>query len=163
LAQHVAAELGQVAQAVCLVGGVELYRSLGFTVIPDAAPDRGPLSGLEAGLLSPEASEWNLIVACDMPRVSANLFRTLADEAKRAPLEIDCVVPKSTESGKLQPLCAVYRRRCGMVVHQALEAGVRRITDVVATLEAQFWPIRDIYSFQNVNTPPEWAQFLNDR
>lgn len=128
-------------------------------VIPDFAQGRGPLSGLEAALLSPYAGEWNLIAACDMPRIHNRLFRNLVDAIEPG---ADCIVPRSA-SGKLEPLCALYKKSCAPVVSAALENGTRRVVDAVGMLQAKFWPIPDADLFQNVNTAPEWDKFLNDR
>ena len=162
LAQHVAEQVQKVANPVCFVGNAAVYGHFGLPVIPDAVANRGPLSGIEAALLSPFASEWNVIVACDLPRIDAQFLQALANAAFETDAQVDCVVPQ-TASGKLEPLYALYRKRCGLVAQQALAHGTRRVVDVVGMLQAEFWPVHDAISFQNVNTEPEWDQFLNDR
>ena len=159
LAQHVADVVASVANPVCLVGAHAAYGMLGLPTIADAISDRGPLSGIETALLSPFAAEWNLIVACDMPRLNPGLLRELVETTEPG---IDCVVPR-TASGKLEPLCAIYKRSCGPLITRALSNGNRRVVDVVAMLQAKFWPVHDAGPFQNVNTALEWDQFLNDR
>ena len=162
LAQRVALELAEAAGYVCLVGDPEAYGTLGWPVVPDHVSGRGPLSGIEAALASEWAAEWNLIVACDMPHVDRHLFQQLAEKVILVPLNIDCVVPREPQ-GKLQPLCAMYRRRCRQRISEALAQGTRRVVDAVAMLQASFWDVDDRKAFQNVNTPPEWNQYLNDR
>lgn len=160
LASRVAGQLKQVAEEVTLVGDAARYGHLGFPVVPDHAVGRGPLSGIEAALDSEFAREWNLIVACDMPLLHAGLFAELRQKVLQASPETDCIVPMT--SGKLQPLCAVYRHRCGTVVSGALQGGTRRVVDAVQMLQAEVWPTEDAQMFQNVNTRPEWLQFLLD-
>ena len=118
-----------------LLGGVELGGTNCVCVIgtgpddvrmrtsqPTGSDPAVALSGIEAALLSEYASDWNLIIACDMPRISAELFRNLAAQASNG---ADCIVPKAT-SGKLQPLCALYKKSCGPPVTQALTGGTQQ-------------------------------------
>lgn len=160
LAQHVAQQVSNAAQSVFLVGDPIIYGHLGFETIPDAAPDRGPLSGMEAALGSQHAAEWNLIVACDMPRLQTALFEHLIHLASQAPPQIDCLVPRT--NGRLQPLCALYRRRCAQPITRALGQGTRRVVDMVAMLHSSIWDGADAQQFANVNTRPEWNAFLAD-
>ena len=162
LAQHVAFELAEAVGSVCLVGDPEAYGALGWPVVPDRVFGRGPLSGIEAALSSEGAAEWNLIVACDMPRADRRLFQQLADKAILEAHHIDCLVPREPQ-GKLQPLCAMYRLRCRHRISEALAQGTRRVVDAVAMLQASFWDVGERKAFQNVNTPPEWNDYLNDR
>ncbi len=161
LASRVADQLKQVLEQVTLVGSSALHGHLGFPVIPDHAVGRGPLSGIEAALESEFAREWNLIVACDMPSLHAGLFEELRQKALQASPQTDCIVPMT--DGKLQPLCAVYRHRCGAVVSGALQGGTRRVVDLVQMLQAEVWHAENAQLFQNVNTRPEWLQFLQER
>src|ERR1019366_6470085 len=64
VAAAVAAAVASVAGNVTLVGHPELPS------IPDRYPDGGPLGGILTAL-DHTAADWNLIVACDMPEVSA--------------------------------------------------------------------------------------------
>ena len=77
----------------------------------------------------------------------------------------DAVVPEI--GGKLQPLCAVYRRSAASLIEEQWNTGERRLTRIAATLNAysphdaeleQFDP--DLRSFLNVNTPEDYARLL---
>lgn len=161
LAQHIAELLVGVAHPVLLIGDPETYGLLGYETVPDAAPDRGPLSGIEAALGSAHAREWNLILACDMPLVRPDFLIQLSTQATLVAPEIDCVVPET--NGKLQPLCAIYRRRCGPAATAALATGTRRVVDYVTMLQARIWPVQDWHQFRNVNTRPEWNKLLSQQ
>lgn len=160
LAQHVAQQASQATRSIFLVGDSAIYGHLGFKTIPDAAPDRGPLSGIEAALSSQYAAEWNLIIACDMPRLQTGLFKQLIHLASQVSPETDCLVPRT--NGRLQPLCALYRRRCAQPITSALGQGIRRVVDMVAMLHSSIWDGADAQQFGNVNTRPEWNAFLAD-
>ena len=47
--------------------------------VPDAYPDTGTLSGIATGLH--QVDGWAIVVACDLPLVSADLFALLAELA----------------------------------------------------------------------------------
>ncbi len=100
------AVLSDVASDLMLVGGavrVDVPDSVRH--VPDLVPGCGPLSGVHAAL-SAARNDATLMLACDMPFVSAPLLRYLLSLADGP----DVVVPK-TERG-YHPLCAVYSRAC---------------------------------------------------
>jgi molybdopterin-guanine dinucleotide biosynthesis protein A len=99
----------------------------GIRQAPDQVLECGPLGGLHAAL-STASGPATVVVACDMPYVSAPLLRYLlsvANESNRAQ-DADIVVPK-TERG-YHPLCAVYRRTCLEPVARRLADGRLRLT-----------------------------------
>jgi molybdopterin-guanine dinucleotide biosynthesis protein A len=84
--------------------------------VPDLVPDSGPLGGLDAALAAARHRQL-VVVACDMPFVTASFFEFLLTLTADA----DAVVPR-TEDG-YHPLCAVYMRECRPVVARRLAAG----------------------------------------
>jgi len=159
LAERAAIALKQVTGKATLVGDPAKYSALGFPVIPDLRPGNGPLAGMEAALLH-SGSEWNVILACDMAALDAGLIETLCDKASALPSSADCLVPVIGGT-KLQPLTAIYRKRCLAAVSSALDADRRRVTDLVRALSAEFWCVSDPQPFQNVNTPEDWNRYVN--
>ena len=153
LAGHVAAAVAAAAGCVTLIGDPQKYGHLGYPAMPDRSPGVGPLGGIESALSYTEA-DWNLVVACDMPGISVEFLRGLLDAAER--LEAAALVPLGP-SGRLEPLSAVYHRRCLEPVRRALDTGVRKITDVLAGLDVARWSVDDDGVFENLNTPEEWA------
>ena len=97
----VAAAVARAAGNVTLVGHAEL------PAIPDRYPGEGPLGGILTALHHTSA-DWNLIVACDMPEVSAAFLAELLARAMRS--RADVLLPCGPD-GLPQPLCAVYHRR----------------------------------------------------
>jgi molybdopterin-guanine dinucleotide biosynthesis protein A len=155
LIEHVARQVRIAAGSVTLVGAPDRYASLKLPVIPDLVPDCGPLSGIHAALGSMSA-ELNLIVACDMPAVSAEFLAGLLCEAEVE--GIDCLLPVPP-SGLPEPLCAVYSPRCLPAIEQALRIGVRKVTDALESLRVVRLPVSDATPFANLNTPAEWLDF----
>lgn len=156
LAQHIAMVVAQAAGNVMLIGQPERYGHLGHPVVADLRPGHGPLSGIETAL-SLELAEWNLIVACDLPQVSARLFTELIHAAESS--NSLCVLPLSSD-GLPQPLAAVWNIRALASVRSALDQGIRKVTDAIQKNEVLFWSLPDCSVFENVNTPEEWRAFL---
>src|SRR4051794_29746890 len=118
LAEAVAREVEQAAGNVTLVGHVALQG------IPDRYPGQGPLGGILTALHH-TSSDWNLIVACDMPRVSAGFLKHLLAEAARTGAPI--LLPYGAD-GRAEPLCAVYHRRSLDGLEAAFGRGIRKVT-----------------------------------
>ncbi len=158
LVLRVADEAAAVCGSVSLVGDPLLYGELGLPVIADRFPGQGPLGGMEAALAATR-SDSNLIVACDMPAIRPGFLAELFAE------DGDCVVPRH-DDGRLEPLCAVYRRRCHPVIQAALEAGIRKVTDALRSfaqhsLAIRYVRVSDPAAFANLNTPEDWRRYHN--
>jgi molybdenum cofactor guanylyltransferase len=127
---------------VTVVGSPSRYASLGLHAIADEdhmqfhdGPDRsgiGPLAGI-ATALSATHLPWNLIVACDLPYLSAEWLDWLLSRALHSRGE--AIIPR-TERG-VEPLAALYRRDCGAPVAAALARGVRKVSDAIAELRVE--------------------------
>jgi len=158
LAGFVAREVLAAASSAVLVGDPKPHETLGFPVVPDLYPGEGPLGGILTALAHSPA-EWNLIVACDMPAVSADFLRGLLEAAENS--QADALVPSNPVSGLPEPLCAVYRAGARPVIQAAFARGVRTVMTALASdpehLRLIHLHVPDAICFQNVNTPEEWA------
>ncbi len=92
----------------------ERYAGLGARVFRDEREGVGPLMGIYSGLKASE-SERNFVTAVDTPLLSADLVRRLGQGAD----ECDVIVPRW--EGELEPLCAVYSRRCLPSIQSVLD------------------------------------------
>jgi len=161
LAGRIAECVRRVAGNVTLIGPPDRYRELGYTVVPDRVPGCGPLGGVYTALSASHA-EWNLMVACDMPLVTTELFDALFSDAESGPSTVDCVVSVLTTRGpaeavKLDPLCAVYHRRCATAARRAIDRKMLKMHDFVSTLRLRKHFVFDPALLSNINTPPEWS------
>jgi molybdopterin-guanine dinucleotide biosynthesis protein A len=143
------------AQGVCgsvaLVGDPAKYAGLGFPVVNDEFPGCGPLAGIEAALRA-TSSDWNLILACDMPRLDPVILESLFG------MEADCVLPQYP-NGDVEPLCAVYHRRCHAHIRAAIENGVRKVTRALEGLAIRYLPVSSEDPFTNLNTPDDVRRY----
>jgi molybdenum cofactor guanylyltransferase len=117
LVEHMAQAVQAAAGSVALVGDPMRYSSLGYPVHPDKFSGCGPLGGIYTAL-SVSSAHWNLIVACDMPGVTADVLRVLLASAQE--WSGSCVVAIGP-TGEPEPLCAVYHRRCLPALARAIE------------------------------------------
>jgi molybdenum cofactor guanylyltransferase len=153
LLSRAARVVSQAAARVAIVGSPDRHGQFGYPVIEDLRPPgQGPLAGIEAALLSPYAEEWNLIVACDMPNLDADLLVRLVKQAHLG--SADCVSAYTARG--LEPLCAVYNRRVAEVARRALDVGQRKIRDAFADLQTVHLWVDNESAVANVNTPADW-------
>ncbi len=150
-------QLGPLFKGITVVtNDPESYRQLlGVKVVTDILTQKGPLSGIHAGLVHSDFAA-NLVVACDMPFVNSGLASFLIDASKG----YDVTVP--ILDGKYQPLFAVYSKECIAPIEEQLNSGHYKITafypkvklkDVDEPEWGQAVPVGK--TFYNVNTPAE--------
>jgi molybdopterin-guanine dinucleotide biosynthesis protein A len=108
--------------------------------VDDPVPGAGPLVGILAAILHRPRV---LVVACDMPYLSAALIEAL-DRG-----DADAVVPVC--EGRLEPLCAVYTRACEAPIRRAIAAGDLRATAFHADVRVTLIEHDDLRSFTNCN------------
>lgn len=107
LAEFVARTVASVTGPVVLVGEPDRYHDLGYPVISDRYPGEGPLGGILAALDHTQ-SDWNLMVACDMPGISGEFLSRILEAAEKS---TDDVLLPIGPGGRPEPLCAAYHRR----------------------------------------------------
>lgn len=133
----------------------------GLRVVRDLYESRGALGGLHAAL-DDAGAEWVAVVSCDLPFVTAELFRRLASFRGEG---LDAVAPVQPD-GRPQPLCALYRRAgCLAEAGRMIEAGELRPRVLLARVRTrwvQFGELSDLDEsasfFQNVNTPEDYER-----
>lgn len=164
---RIAMELQTATSQVSLVGSVSAGANPDLKRVPDVHVRWGALGGIHAALNACGA-DWALIVACDLPFVTRDLFsRLLAIARQDLP---DSVVPIQSD-GRPQPVCALYRREpclsesdrlidLGEHTPRALLANVK--TRWVQPAELADLPGADDFFF-NMNTPADYEQALQIR
>jgi molybdopterin-guanine dinucleotide biosynthesis protein A len=157
--ERIAGELAQAVRSVSTIGARQKIGRL--PNVPDVYTQWGALGGLHAALGACRA-EWAAVVACDLPFVTGELFVRLASFTGE---NFDAVIPVQTD-GRVQPLCALYRRAACLPVAQALiESGERRPRALlvgVRTRRITTDELADLHNaqlfFMNVNTPEDYEQ-----
>jgi molybdenum cofactor guanylyltransferase len=153
---------------VTLIGAPELYAILGLEIIedrqfsePSKSDDRpGPLAGI-ATALSATRTDWNLILACDLPYLSRDWLAWLLARAMISDRKI--IMPRT--SGGVEPLAAIYRRECAPQIIAALQRGVRKVTEAIEPFRIEFvgeseWRHIDSEGrvLRNMNAPEDYEE-----
>jgi molybdopterin-guanine dinucleotide biosynthesis protein A len=160
-------ELATLTSDILIVGGPEnprpertaasgrAERAPASRRVQDRVPGCGPLGGLHTALLE-SAGDLTIVLACDMPCVSAPMLVHLCTLAR----DVDAVVPR-TDRG-YHPLCAVYARTCLEPVARRLAAGRLKMTDLFEDVRVRVVTAEELSAFgdvrrllANVNTPAD--------
>lgn len=135
------------------------YCGLGLRVVPDAIAGAGALGGIYTAIVESPAPR-TLVLACDMPFVTAALFEALT--AVRY-AHADIVIPRTVRG--IEPLCAVYSKRCAPPIHERIKRGELQASALPDGLDViEIGP--DVLAaidesgrlFANVNTPHDYAR-----
>jgi len=154
LVEHVAKIVNEAAGSVALIGDPARLGHLGLPVFADELPSCGPASGIYTALRVTD-TDWNLVVACDMPSISASVLRQLLHHTETA--ERGCVAAVGPY-GQPEPLCAVYHRRYLPALTRAIRDKRFKMRDLIKEMGA-VWIRVDASALVNVNTPAEWEKF----
>ncbi|HXS02159.1 MAG TPA: molybdenum cofactor guanylyltransferase [Pyrinomonadaceae bacterium] len=157
-AERIAETLLKVTDSVTVVG--RPLDGLNLPSVPDVYPQWGALGGLHAALAACRR-DWAIIVACDLPFVTAELFQSLSSLR----LDHEAVVPIQPD-GRPQPLAALYRvDPCRQRATELIEAGRRRPADLLEAVDTRwvsFDEIRNLEQaekfFVNINTPSDYYE-----
>ena len=124
------------------------YSEFSFPGLEDSFPGAGPLAGIERALTA-SRSPRILVLAVDLPRISASFLRILAASA---PGEMGAI-PRL--NGKIEPLAAIYPRNARELAFDLL-----RRNENSASAFAELCVHRGIASFFDVPTS-EAGRFTN--
>jgi molybdopterin-guanine dinucleotide biosynthesis protein A len=158
--ERIASKLSAVTTSVKLVGGKPAAAELNLETVPDVYPQWGALGGVHAAI-SACSAEWALVVACDFPFVTSQLFARLAIVRD----DFDAVAPIQND-GIPQPLCALYRvEPCLRLAEQFINSGERKpvaLLQSVQTRWVSFDELRNLEGadrlFDNINTPEDYVR-----
>ena len=128
--------------------------------VADVYPGWGALGGVHTALANC-SSKWALVVACDFPFVTTDLF----DRMNELSADFDAVAPVQAD-GVPQPLCTLYRvDPCLTQAEQLIKSGERKpiaLLQSVRTRWVVFDELADLEGsesfFYNINTPEDYAR-----
>ncbi len=121
-------------------------------VIQDIFPQKGPLGGIFSGLKASN-SQYNLVVACDMPFLEVKLLQYMREEIDSN----DIIIPRYNR-GYIEPLCAIYSKKCLEVMEKNIQSGILSVRKIFPHLKIKYIEEEEVkkfdpkfYSFFNVN------------
>lgn len=128
------------------------------TVVTDRIAGAGALGGLYTALVD-APTEQVVVIACDMPFLTASFLARLAERGKG----VDAALPRD-ERGR-HPLCASYDRRIAAHLKARIDRGELRIGDALAGLDVRELGPDELAPFDpdgrlllNVNTPADYER-----
>jgi molybdenum cofactor guanylyltransferase len=160
--ERIARTLRKVATTVSVVG--QQGEHAGLRNVDDVYQKWGALGGLHAALAACE-SEWAVVVACDLPFVTSDLFLHLTSLR----FGFDAVVPLQND-GFPQPLCGLYRiEPCLMQADKLIRAGLRRPLDLLNSVNTRWLGFEEMQNlehaekfFVNINTPEDYDEMTRE-
>lgn len=127
-----------------------------LSVIADLVPGAGSLGGIYTAVRA--TADAVLIVAWDMPLLTAGLLRALIEGAAG----YDVFLPESRGPRGVEPLCAVYRASCAEPILHCIERGVLHNTGFHDAVRVGTLPLAEVARhgvpselFFNVNAPED--------
>ncbi|MFH1114748.1 MAG: molybdenum cofactor guanylyltransferase [Pseudomonadota bacterium] len=148
---------GVFPEVLLITNSPEEYEFLGLPMFRDLIPGRGALGGLYTAL-NKCSYDSVFLVGCDMPFLNRGIVSCMAAMATAE--EHDILVPRV--NNKLQPMHAVYSRRCISAIEQYMDRPDLRIlnffprVDVREVPEQDFCPYDPLFRFvMNINTPQD--------
>jgi molybdopterin-guanine dinucleotide biosynthesis protein A len=156
LIERVTGVMGSLFHRVMLITNSPwLYSHLNLPMIEDQIKDLGPIGGLYTALVSIK-TRFAFVTACDMPYLNGKLIRRLVEMAD----DFDVTVPAPGSS--VEPLHAVYSKRCVPALKNCIDAGERRIIRFYPKANVKLVPeveLRkfdpDLKSLYNINRPQD--------
>ena len=131
-----------------------VYRHLDAKIVTDIYPCRSAMTGLHAGLNAAENTHA-FFTACDAPLIKKELVELMLENYRS---DYDVLVPET--SAGMEPLFAVYSKRCLPFIEHHLEQHNFKIRDVykylnVSSVREETLRCKDdeLISFFNINTP----------
>ena len=126
--------------------------------VADVYPAWGALGGVHAALANC-SSEWALVVACDFPFVTTELFRKMEALSEG----FDAAAPVQAD-GVPQPLCTLYRvDPCLAQAEQLIKSSERKPIALLQSVRTRWIAFDELEAldgstsfFNNINTPEDY-------
>jgi len=122
--------------------------------IRDLETSPGPLGGLQAAFQNDPTSDW-LLVACDLPRLSAADLATLV-ENHDATKDVTCFLNPLDDHP--EPLCALYSPSASGNLNEAISANRRCARKFLQNLKRNELIPTDSQALLNLNRPEHLAE-----
>ena len=122
----------------------------GVEVLSDIIPGYGPLGGIYTGLVDSD-SQYNIVVACDMPFLNTELLRYMI----KISADYDAVVP-ILDNGFVEPLHAIYSRNCIKSLKEQMNINELKVHVLLSKIR-----VRYIKSEESKKLDPQHLSYFN--
>lgn len=137
---------------ITLVTKNAAYVSYGLPIIPDVVEDQGPVGGIYTALVD-SSSRYNLILSCDIPKITTELLTSLIQFAIGTDKDV-CILSDGKHD---YPLIGCYQKSLLPVFQNAIEQHHLKLCLLVDSLRNQKLVItsKDKAAIRNINTQAE--------
>jgi molybdenum cofactor guanylyltransferase len=179
--EYVIDALQPVTSNLAIIANSNEYKRFGLPVFADKNTGIGPLEAIRTALAN-SSTPFVILLGCDMPLVTSELISFLLGLANEPIPVAFCspalspnsgvqtsdlpfaVVPLN-ESGKPEPLCAVYSTKALPVVSDLISGGVRKVSLLFGQIPSRLVSFKEIkhlqnsaFFFENINTPQDFER-----
>lgn len=170
LERTVAALAPEVSQILISAGEhARDYERFGYPCVLDRYPGKGPLAGLHAAMQASK-TDWNVVCACDMPRIQTSFFAGLKRIAAESDMQSPIIVPRV--NGRIHPLAGVYHRSVLPGLEQRLQEDRLRVTRWLDEIGCRYADAQELeragvpdaeWQLANMNTPEDYQRLQAER
>lgn len=151
--KHIVNQLESHFREIIIGGDEKKYSFLGHKVVPDEVSGSGPLMGLYS-CLARSVTELNFITACDIPEIRIEFIERMIGLSEGA----DIVMPVS-ESGKYEPLHALYRRTVLPAAGKMLGGGRLKLSELAGQVETRYIRFDGGGWYHNLNNKDDYERY----
>ncbi|WMJ73437.1 molybdenum cofactor guanylyltransferase [Cytophagaceae bacterium ABcell3] len=154
---HIANELEKVTSEIIVNANSHKYDHLGYQVVTDVMEEKGPLGGIYSALQQ-SSNPLNIVVACDMPMVSASFMQMLLENIQH----FDAAIPKTGEL--LQPLYACYNKSSLSKLQDLINEDFLKLQQLPAKLNCNVitCSLKGADQYLNINTPEDYKKLTSE-
>lgn len=118
----------------------------------------GPLVGFVQGLLQVQ-TDWVLLLACDLPKLSGKVLQEWANGLKQVDEEVVATLVHHEKGW--EPVCGFYRRRCLTELTEFINQGGRGFQEWLKYQKVQPLSLPEPEMLTNCNTPDSINKIQN--
>lgn len=153
MVQYVLDALAPVVDKIIIIANNNHYNDFGYPVYEDLIKDCGPMGGIHTGLTYSNTMK-NMVLSCDIPFITSKMISYIIAESG----DYEITIPK--HENKLEPLCAVYSKKCGDKLKELLERKEWKMQEALQyfnTQQLRLSGAKEIArNFININTPRDF-------
>ncbi|MEM8682331.1 MAG: NTP transferase domain-containing protein [Pseudomonadota bacterium] len=125
-----------------------------FPQLVDRYDDLGPVAGILSAMDERPDDDW-LVVACDLPKLSAQTLQALIDErGSEAPM----IAFRSSQNDLPEPLCAIYTRRSASILRGCVDDGLKCPRKMMINSDTRLIDLPVPDALDNMNSPEDLAR-----
>ncbi|MEZ4874178.1 MAG: molybdenum cofactor guanylyltransferase [Flavobacteriaceae bacterium] len=155
---HILKAMQPFVNEVLIVTSNLQYDAFGHKRVEDHFRGLGPVSGLYTGLYHSQTEE-NLVVSCDVPFITPQVFSYLFEHAEKT-----AAVNLLESSGNTMPLIALYQKRCLPFCLEQINKRELAMHQLISKLESHIIPLEEALALyvRNINTREEFEKIQHE-